>query len=412
MVTRQWLKALTLASALGSIAGCASSSSPPEEKEEKRVNQIQIQESLQRFVGVFLDRILQAAAPLMADTAPVNVKTRAMHQVLLYSSSSIDIATGRFPEVNLLDMLVFMDLTTGVLREYWVPEVFGEDGRPLLAAFARCVEDLDLVATGILDPAQVKRVHELVQEWRHKNPGQRRVEQLRPFVFAATVGRLSTGSEREASGILESVQAATQSADQAVLMAERAMFLSQRMPFLLRFHARLGLQELIKDGLATLSADETLKRAKELQPLVSDASTLVTSADQAAKDSRALLEALRPLLQPRGEGEELRAEKLVASANRLADETRTELRELGGVERALSSADRITDRAAFLLQEVRDDGRRGLFYLGVLVASLVSLYWVGYAAAHRFARDRDRDRPDREGPTRAPDLRARAGAPG
>jgi hypothetical protein len=339
----------------------------------------------------------------MADTAPKRVRTMAMRQILLYSTSSIDIASGRFPETNLLDMLVFMDLTSSVLKEYWIPEVFGEDGRPLETAFAKSAEDLDRVAAGILTPAQLAGVHKLVQDWLRENPGQRRVEQIRPFSSAVTAGRLATEREREANGILSSVRSATKSADEAVLLAERAMFLTQRMPFLLRFHARLGVQELIKEGLLAVEGTDVLKNVKELEPLISDSTTLAAQADQAAKDSRELLETLRPLLQARTEGEELRAEKLVGSANRLVDESRAELRELGGVERALSSADRLTERASKLFEDVRAEGLRALVWVGSVALFLVSLFWGGYVVAHWLTRDRGRDR---DGPRPAPPPRA------
>jgi hypothetical protein len=390
-LSRNWMVATC---ALGLLAGCASSSESKEDEaaDKKKVNQTQIQESLQRFVGVFLDRILQAAEPLMADTAPPRVRTAAMRQILLYSTSSIDIASGRFPEANLLDMLVFMDLTSGVLKEYWIPEVFGEDGRPLETAFARSAEDLERVAAGVLTPAQLAQVHKLVEDWRRENPGQRRVEQIRPFATAVVAGRLATEREREANGILSSVRSATKSADEAVLLAERAMFLTQRMPFLLRFHARLGVQELIKEGLLAVEGSDTLARAKELRPLISDATTLATNLDQAAKESRELLETLRPLLQARTEGEELRVEKLVGSANHLVDESRAELRELGGVERTLSSAERLTEHASRLFEDVRAEGLRGLLWVGAVALFLVSLFWGGYVVAHWLTRDRGRDR--------------------
>jgi hypothetical protein len=387
MVKRPRLEGLVLAcAAIVSLSGCGA----PERKEaeKRRVNQAQIQESLERFVGVFWDRILQAAEPLMAPTAPAKVRAVAMRQILLYTSSSIDIATSRFPEINLLDMMVFMDLCHGVLEEYWVPEVFGEDGRPLEVAFKKSEEDLDRLAAGLLTPQQIADVHRLVQDWRRENPGQRRVEQIRPFIYAALAGKIVTEREREASGIVQSVRAATESADQAVLMADRAIFLTHRLPFLIRFQARIGLQQLIQDGLTTLGAEDALAHAKELKPLVADVSTLAAHADQAANDTRAVLEILRPLLQPRGEGEELRAEQLIASANRLANETRAQLRELDGVERVLASADRLTDRAFQLLEGARAEGNRALVYVAVLGAFLASVFWGGYVVAHRLTRDR------------------------
>jgi hypothetical protein len=382
-------RALSRASAaLGALTGPAGA--PPEE-ERGRVNQIQIQESLQRFVGVFMDRMLQAAEPLLADARP-KVRTLALHQTLLYGASAIDIATGRFPEINLLDMLVFMDLTSGALRQYWIPEVYGEGGRPLEAAFARSAQDLDRLAGGILTPEQLGGVHRLTQDWRRENPDQRRVEQIRPFIFAASAGRLATERDREARGILVSVRVAIQSADEAVLLAERAMFLVHRMPFLLRFQARLGLLQLIQDGLAALGAEGMLAHAKDLQPLLGDVSTLAATADEAAKDGRALLDSLRPLLALGRDGEELRVERLVASATHLVEETRAELGELGGLERVLSSADRLTGRASALLEGVRAERRRAVLWVALLGAFLVSLFWGGYVVAHRLARA-DRERP-------------------
>jgi hypothetical protein len=298
-------------------------------------------------------------------------------------------------------MVVFVDLCTGTLKSHWVPEVYGEDGKALEAMFVQSADDLDRLAGGIAGPDTVANVHRLVNEWRRDNPGQWRVEQIRPFVFAATAGRLATEREREATGILHSVQAATQRADQAVLMGERVIFLTHRMPFLLRFQARLGLQQLIQDAIATLGAEDALKHADALRPLMSDASTLATSADEAAKDSRALLEALRPLLEPRKDGQELRAEQLVASANRLVDETRAELRELDRVERVLSSANRLTDRSSSLLQEVRASSSRALIWVAGVGAFLVLLFWAGYVVAHGLTRGGNQDAPGRAPPPKA-----------
>jgi hypothetical protein len=367
-----------------------------EEKEAdgRRISQTQIQESLRRFEAGFVDRMLQAADPLMSLTAPVKVRTHALHQTLLYMSAVIDIAGGRFPEINLPDMIVFIDLCHGVLEEYWVPEVFGErDGRALAVAFEKSGEHLDRLAEAVLTPQQIADVHRLAQDWRRENPGQRRVEHVRPFIHAALVGRIVTEREREAMGIVQSVRAAIESADEALLLGERALFLTFRLPFLVRFQARLGLQELIQEGLATLGAEDALAHAKELQPLIGDASTLAMRADKAMNDSRALLEILRPLLQPRGAGEELRAERLVASANRLAIEAGEDLRALGGIERTVASANRLTDKATELLQILRTEGRRGLITFAVLVAVLVSLFWAGYVVAHRLTRDDGRERP-------------------
>jgi hypothetical protein len=359
----------------------------------QRINQIQLQENLQRFAGVFTDRILQASEPLASSTAPMRVS--AMRQVLLYSSAVLDIATGRFPEANLLDMLAFLGLCRAIIEEYWIPEVFSEAGRPLANAFAHSEKDLERIANNLLTRAQLADVQRLVQGWRQDNPGQRRVEQIRLFSFAETAGRLANAREREASGLLSSLTAATQSADQAVLLAERTMFLAQRMPFLLRWHAKIAAQELSDEVLTAVSRTDS-----SLQP----ANDLAARSAQALGDARALVDVLQPVFQPREGREELRVERLLAQTSRLVDDSHKLLGELGGVERALSSAERVTDRSTVILKEVRGllprgDGdpldallRRGLLYGAALGAVLVSLFWGGYIVASRLTGDGARGR--------------------
>jgi hypothetical protein len=377
------------------LPACASST-PKKSKEiaskdengEDRINQTQIQETLQRFVGLFFDRYLQAAEPLMAETAAPKVRLHALHQVLLYASASIAITTQRFPETALLDMMVFMDLCHWSITEYWIPEVFGESGRPLEVAFDRSARDLDRLATGIIGSKNVSEVHKLVGEWRRENPGQHRVELVRPFLFAETAGELATEREREASGILNSVKSVTQQADQAVLLAQRVMFMSQRMPFLLRFQVRLGAQEVIQDSAATLQDSKLLKRADDLRPLVNDASTLAVHVSQVTSDARAMVEVLRPWSERRTDGDELRAERLVSTIKSM----RGDGKGLERAERALALADRLTDKSLVLLAEVREDVHRELTYVGALAASVVALFWGGYVVAHRLRRAGVRDR--------------------
>ncbi len=360
------------------------SSAPSSARHDGRINQIQLQEQLQRFAGVFADRMIQAAEPLASWTGPKRTRILAMRQVLLYDSGVLDIATGRFPEANLLDMLAFLSLTRAVLDEYWIPEVFGEAGGPLGDAFARSEKDLERLAENLLTPAQLEEVKILVQAWRSENPGQRRVESVRLFSFAETAGRLADEREARAHGLLSSITSATQSADQAVLLAERTLFLALRMPFLLRLQARISAQEIVDEGLAAFTQNEgALQQANDL----------ATRSAQALSDARALVEILGPVFQP-SNGEALRVERLLEKTSEVVDHSHELLRELQSVERALSSADRVADRSTTLVKEVRGLLPAGegnpldaLLRSGLLYGSaFVSLFWGGYVVARRLSR--------------------------
>src|SRR5690606_10086272 len=95
-----------------------------------KTSQAALQRDVQRFSDDFVSRISEAMDPLLrSDRA--EVRQAAMHQVLLYVSSSTDIATGAQPELSLLDMIVFVTLSRETVIHHWVPEVYGVDGRPL-----------------------------------------------------------------------------------------------------------------------------------------------------------------------------------------------------------------------------------------------------------------------------------------
>lgn len=400
---------------VGSLAGCVGSRREAREAEERRVDAIELQERLERFTGVFLDRFAQAAMPLTSAPSPPDLRAEALRQVLHAGTAVLDIATGPRPETNLLDMLVFIDLTTRNFEEHWVPHVFGEAGEPLLAVLRRSTGELDQLAGIVLSPTQVADVHELARAWREENPEQHLVQGARLFTFAGASGQAER--ERQVRGLLASVKAATRTADEARLLGERVLFLAQRVPFLLRFQLRIGALELLGDGLAGLSQ-------ADLGPALDDASALATKTGQALDDARVLVETLHPLLEPPVEGQEpLRVEQLVDTTTQLVDDSRVLMSEVESVDRLLTSATRATERATTLVRELRDLlpadeeaatrrldalARRLTAYAAILGALLLSLFWGGYVLASRAARG------PRAGPTAAAPrelVGARRGAP-
>lgn len=386
------------------LSGCAGAERAGE---APRIGQEELQESVERFAGVFVERLVQAGEEYLRTAEPPRAtREQAMRQVLLYATALYDIATGSHPEVNLLDLIAFTDLAGATLEEHWVPEVFGEAAWPLQAAFARSAEELEGLAEPVLGPARLAQVHRLAREWRAENPEHVRVESVRLFSFAVTTGQVAGERARQASGLLASVRAMTRSADQALLLGERAVFLAQRMPFLLRLHVRVGLHQLVSDGLLALDR-LTPERLSSFEPLFGDATSVASSAGQVAGDARALVEALRPLLEaPRADEERLRVERLVREAGHLAGETREVLGEVDRLERTVSAADDLVARTTTLLHEARTDAGRWFGLAAALGALLLALFWGGYVVARRLTGDRARERP---APAREP---ARHGARG
>lgn len=404
-----------------SLSGCAG---PGKAERSSKLDEVELQEGVERVATVLMARITQAMEPLAAPEAPPQVRALALRQALLYHSSIVDIATGRFPQVNVLDLLAFIDLASATVAEYWGPRVFGAGGRPLQDALARSAQDAEQLARQVLTRAQVDEVHQLVLDWRRENLGQLRVEEVRLFGFAEAAGKIAGARTREARGLLSAVKRATRSADQAVLLGERAMFLAVRVPFLLRLQARLGALQLLEDGMVALrQADAMLQRSVGVRPLLGEATTLARQSGQVVRDARALVDALQPLLRPPREGDEaLRAERLVASASGLVGESSAVLARLDDVEAVLAAANRLTDRSTALLRDARallptgpvdpiaaaarqadELVRRWLVDAAVVGALLIVTFWGGYVVARGLTRDRGRSgsAADRQAPQEA-----------
>jgi hypothetical protein len=216
------------------------------------LHEMELQQELQRFTTQFTDRITQAMETLES-AAPPGVRDEAMRKNLLYVSSAMEIAAGPVPEVNLLDMIVFVRLCRGVLERHWIPKVYGEQGAALAEVFNKSELELKAVADQALSPMQRTQLSSLVDAWLAENPGQVRVEGVRLADFSAAAGSAAADRAIQSKGLLSSVKTASHAANQALLLSERAMFLLHRMPFLWRLQARLGAREIVSDSITSFS---------------------------------------------------------------------------------------------------------------------------------------------------------------
>jgi hypothetical protein len=214
--------------------------------------EFELQQELQRFTTQFADRVTQATEILERSDRP-GVRGEALRKNLLYVSSAMEIATGPFAEVNLLDMIVFIRLSGTALRKHWIPGLYRDEGDELLEVFVRSENELAEVAARALTPEQRTELAGIIDAWLAENPQQARVEGIRLADFSSVAGHLSNERVLKAKGLLSSVKTATRAANQALLLTERGLFLLNRLPFLWRLQARLGAREMLGDAIAQLS---------------------------------------------------------------------------------------------------------------------------------------------------------------
>ena len=364
----------------GILGGDTSTGVRKEGENGEPISQAELQQDMQRFTSQFLDRVNQASAPLSESKQPERREMGA-RLALAYMASSLDIATGQYPEINMIDMLVFVKVCGDTLEGHWIPEKLGDEGRPLLTAFRSSERQLWGISSKILSDRQQKEVLEAIREWQAAHPDQYRVEGMRFTHLSERAGAASEEREERASGFLGQVTAATALADQALLLGERAVFLMNRMPFLLRLQTRLGVQETISDTLTRLgNVQELLRQMPELRPLLEQSVTLASQSADAAREAQHVATAFKPYLDwlsaPRdGSGPPVPLQQTLESANQLSDTSLALVRELRAAapENArgtVTSLDRWT--------------RQAFVYLVLLGLCWSLLFWSGYYVAKRL----------------------------
>ncbi len=308
------------------------------------MSQIELQQDIQRFTSDFTSHLGEASERI-AEVSEPRQRELALRRVVVYASNALDITTGPFPEINLADMIVFVTMSRHAFDRHWQPEVFGQDGQPLADALAKAERQIWELAGKILSVEQQAHFHELIADWERAHPGRYSVEGIRFQEFSAHAGEVSDERAARARGLFRSITTATQKADQALLISERAMYLAQRMPFLLRAHARLAVQENITDSLNRLrGVDRLLHGMPAAQPMLDDLVSISGNAASAARETRLLVEVGEPYLQKLVNADDGHDERVVV---RGSDDEALSLRE------ALVRVDGISERSLALVRELR-----------------------------------------------------------
>jgi hypothetical protein len=216
------------------------------------MNEHELTQELQRFTARFTDRIAQATEVLERSPTP-RVRDEALRNTLGYISSAIEIATGPYAEIDLLDMIVFVHLCRKVLSSHWIPALYADAGSELADAFAKSETELTEIAERAIGPSRTADASGLVDAWLAANPEQVRVEGIRLADFASGAAHAAAERMLEAKGLLSSVRTATEAANQAMLLVERGQFLLHRLPTVWRFQARLASREILADSIAQVA---------------------------------------------------------------------------------------------------------------------------------------------------------------
>jgi len=263
------------------VVGCAAVTTGASGSKEKSVSQhaaerigpgqlsrAELQAALMSFADTFNTTIYQAVT-VMSDQLDTPEGRLAASKMQVYAiSSSVDIVTGPYPGIALLDMLVFVTLSRIVWEDYYLARHFGKPAEIVVFALKKLETDIWAIAAKVLTAGQLEDLKALILEWRVQHPRYTAVNFIRFSDFKGLGHKPRLESAATPGGLFSQVTEATRAVDEVRETAERMRYL------LLRMQLIAGLQ-------GTLLYRE-LNAQPEVQQMLADIAELKGTADNFA----------------------------------------------------------------------------------------------------------------------------------
>ena len=264
-----------------------------------------LQQEVMDFSDRFVMGIWQALDEYLRSETDPRKRLAAETLKTSLASSSMEIAAGSDPAANLLDMYVFMKLSSAAIRNYWVPEVFGSKAEGLVRESARLQRELDGVLSDLLPSTQLGEVDDAIKTWQRTHPEMIYITDTR----LRDLAEMRSQGQAKASGgfpILSDLQKAVGEVDDALHYGERMMFYLGRLSRLTTMQTALTLaQAEASPSMLTLTGSAS-KASDAFERLPADLSAALAENSEAAgkllpgiqatmADARAMAEALEKI---------------------------------------------------------------------------------------------------------------------
>ncbi len=250
-----------------------------DEPDATEVSETELQSSVMSFADR-MSAILLTAFARYEKRKPSPPNRNKILSIVVYSRwNAYIIASESDPEVALLDMVSMVTLGRMILEEQGI-KTFGPDVRPIADGFRKAEEDIHGIAVLTLDPAQIDQLMALIRRWRKANPELTHFPFVRFSNFSAERRESKLERSEAPDGLIDSVEAATQRAEEIRLLAERGLYLGTRMPQLASLFAELWSARLAsevaserRDAIAQLMDAIEAERQATIDDFMADVAT-------------------------------------------------------------------------------------------------------------------------------------------
>lgn len=239
------------------------------------MTQQEAQAALMAFSDRYFAVTLDAARALERGSAtPEDRYTTAAARFLALMVTT-DIAASPNPAAAVLDMTVLVTLKRAVFEDYWMPEVFGETGLPVLDAYLELEEDIWGIAAAVYTPEQLSELRTVIGSWRAEHPDVVAVDYVRLAELGDSRQVRTLVDAGRSGGMLAPVREANRNIEEMRMLSERLVFMATRMQMSLTLQV-----EMASTKMASLP---------ESRQLLEDSRTFAEVSDRVAETFAALV---------------------------------------------------------------------------------------------------------------------------
>src|SRR5262245_53353206 len=134
---------------------------------------LRLQLDVMRFADEYTARVTDRVVVFQRDNEDPRVRLVAQTWLVTQATSAFTIASGPNPELNAIDMLVFVVLSRMVIEDFWVAELYGTRSAGLLDMHRALEGRAWTLASKLLTPAQSSELKSSIDAWHQQNPNQR-----------------------------------------------------------------------------------------------------------------------------------------------------------------------------------------------------------------------------------------------
>ena len=214
------------------------------DKDTKEKTYALTEAQLQSHLMSFADRFASIMDTAIAKFEALNPTGKSRYEVLELMTFSLHhafiIAGESDPDVALLDM--FSMVTLGrIFFEEEGQSRYGKKIVPVIDGYRRAEADIRNVAAKVLTPDQLLNLMKIIKRWRRENPEVKLFPLVRFSNFAADRRDTTLSKAEDPEGLFESVESASETAEEMRLLAERSAYLATRIPQLFGLFGDLWL---------------------------------------------------------------------------------------------------------------------------------------------------------------------------